>query len=139
MEKNMHYMQVVSLKVDAAYAEYGAISLQPVSRKRVVVVLVIVILVIVVVIMVIVLVHREIRNLPVFATIVRKWDIVKKDCFKKKKDEASGETAAMAASCNGNEAAEMMCLGFEIFDSEKTYEEVPSMEECPNLVGCCMF
>jgi hypothetical protein len=44
-----------------------------------------------------------------------------------------------AASDNSNEAAEMMCLGFEIFDSEKAYEEVSSMEECPNLVGCCMF
>jgi hypothetical protein len=72
--------------------------------------------------MVIVLVHREIRNLPVFATIVRKWDIVKK-----------------IACGNGNEAAERMCLGFEIFDSEMAYEEVLSMEECPNSVGCCMF
>jgi hypothetical protein len=29
----------------------------------------------------------------------------------------------------------MMCLGFEIFDTEKAYEEVPSMEECPNITG----
>jgi hypothetical protein len=48
-----------------------------------------------------------------------------KECFKKKKDEASGETAAVAASGNGNEAADMMCLGFEIL-IEKAYEEVPS-------------
>jgi hypothetical protein len=41
--------------------------------------------------------------------------------FQEKKDEASGETAAIAASGNGNETAEMMCLGFEIFDSEKAY------------------
>jgi hypothetical protein len=34
-----------------------------------------------------------------------------------------GETAANAASSNGNEAAEMMCdvFGFEIFDTEKAY------------------
>jgi hypothetical protein len=62
-----------------------------------------------------------------------------KDCFKKKKDVTNGETAAVAALGNGNDAAEMMCLGFEIFNTEEAYEEVPSMEECPNLVGCCMF
>jgi hypothetical protein len=47
--------------------------------------------------------------------------------FQEKKDEASGETAAMAAPGNNNEAA-MMCLGFEIFDSEKAYEEIPCMD-----------
>jgi hypothetical protein len=31
----------------------------------------------------------------------------------------------------------MICLGFEIFDTEKAYEEVPSLDECPNLMGCC--
>jgi hypothetical protein len=45
-----------------------------------------------------------------------------KDCYKKKKDEAS-ETSAVASPSSGLEHAEMMCLGFEIFDNEEAYEE----------------
>jgi hypothetical protein len=50
-----------------------------------------------------------------------------KDFYKKKKDEAS-ETAAVASPSSGLEHAEMMCLGFEIFDTEKACEEVPRLD-----------
>jgi predicted PurR-regulated permease PerM len=82
-------MPVGNLKVNAAYAEYEATSLQRVGRKReiiVVAVLVIIILVLVVLVMVIIMVmERELRSSPVFATIVRKQVIVKRNVLRKRR------------------------------------------------------